>query len=45
MSEEAADMLNFYLYESETAKEFWDDIESAAAKYEVTVDYYMAEFV
>jgi len=25
-------------------EEFWKEIESEAAKYEVTVDYYLAEF-
>lgn len=45
MSEEAADLLNFYLYESETAEEFWKDVEAEAAKYEITVDYYMSEFM
>jgi hypothetical protein len=45
MSEEASDLLNFYLYESETAEKFWSDVELNAAKYEVTVDYYLAEFL
>ena len=26
------------------AREFWDEVESEAAKLEVTVDYYIAEF-
>jgi hypothetical protein len=26
------------------AREFWDEIEREAAKLEVTVDYYLAEF-
>ena len=26
------------------AKEFWKEVEREAAKYEVTVDYYLAEF-
>ena len=26
------------------AEEFWKEVEEEAAKYEVTVDYYLAEF-
>lgn len=26
------------------AEEFWEEVEREAAKYEVTVDYYLAEF-
>jgi len=26
------------------AEEFWKEVETEAAKYEVTVDYYLAEF-
>ena len=26
------------------AEEFWKEVEAEAAKYEVTVDYYLAEF-
>jgi len=26
------------------AEEFWKEVEEGAAKYEVTVDYYLAEF-
>ena len=26
------------------AEEFWSEVEREAAKYEVTVDYYLAEF-
>ena len=26
------------------AREFWEEIEREAAKFEVTVDYYLAEF-
>lgn len=28
----------------EVARKFWDEIEREAAKYEVTIDYYLAEF-
>jgi hypothetical protein len=44
MSEEAKSLLDFYLYESEAAEEFWAEAEKAAAKYEITVDYYLEEF-
>ena len=44
MSDEAKSLLDFYLYESESAQEFWKEVEAGAAKYEVTVDYYLAEF-
>ena len=44
MSEEAKSLLDFYLYESKVAEEFWAEVEAEAAKYEVTVDYYLAEF-
>jgi hypothetical protein len=44
MSEEAKSVLDFYLYDSEAAEEFWKEAEKAAAKYEITVDYYLAEF-
>jgi hypothetical protein len=44
MSEEAKSILDFYLYDSEAAVEFWEEAEKAAAKYEIPVDYYLAEF-
>ena len=44
MSEEAKSVLDFYLYESETAEEFWAEAEAKAAEFEITVDYYLAEF-
>lgn len=28
----------------EAAEEFWKEVEEEASKYEVTVDYYLAEF-
>ena len=44
MSEESKSLLDYYLYESDEAKDFWKDVEEKAAKYEVTVDYYLEEF-
>ena len=29
---------------NKAAEEFWKEVEREAAKYEVTVDYYLAEF-
>ena len=29
----------------DAARDFWDEVESEAAKLEVTVDYYIAEFI
>lgn len=30
--------------EDEVARKFWEEVEREASKYEVTVDYYLAEF-
>ena len=30
--------------QEKVAREFWDEVEREAAKLEVTVDYYLAEF-
>ena len=47
MSDETIDL--FVQHAIERAKEndndFWEEVEAQAAKYEVTVDYYLAEFM
>jgi len=43
MTDETIDL--FIQHEDEMANQFWEEVEQKAAHYEVTVDYYLAEFM
>jgi len=48
MSDETIELFIQHAMEREmdkVAEEFWQEVEAQAAKYEVTCDYYLAEFM